>query len=185
MSNEYDAFTEGVGIGGLRTRKDIKVMLCYVLSVLDAPISKTGLNSALLSTELVNFFEVNEALSGLCANGVIIEDKREDDSYFSLSEKGLSFASKLEYDVPAYIRDKVVKATVSYAVREKREKYTHADIEKLDRGYQAVLSLTDGDTLMMRTILYTADKLQANAVCEAFCDDPQKLYSAVIDAVTH
>ncbi len=184
MSIEYDAFTEGVGIGGLRTKKDIKVMLCYVLSVLDAPISKKALNEALLSTELVNFFEVNEALSVLCANDMITETKEEDDFYYGLSEKGASIASKLETDVPLYIRDKVVNATISFAKKEKRMRYTHADTEKIDSGYQAVLSLMDGDTVMMKTILYTADKLQANAVCEKFCDDPQKLYSAIIDAVT-
>ncbi len=185
MATEYDAFTGGVDIGGLRTRKDIKVMLCYVLSVLDAPISKKALNEALLSTELVNFFEVNEALSVLASNGMVIEEKGEGDTYFSISEEGRSVGSKLETDVPLYVRDKVVKATVSYAAKEKRERYTHADIEMLDRGCQAVLSLTDGDTLMMKTVLYTADLLQAKAVCESFSENPEKLYTAIIDAVTH
>lgn len=184
MPNEYDAFTEGVELGGLRTKNDIKVMLCYLLSTLDAPISKTALNSAIMSTGLVNFFEVNEALRVLRDNSMAAEEERDGDLYYSLTDAGRAVAPKLETDVPSYIRDRIVPVALNYANRELRQKYTKAEAEKLDKGYQAVLSLYDGDTLMMKTVLYTADKLQANAVCEAFCDDPAKLYSAIIDAVT-
>lgn len=185
MSTNYDAFTGGVGLGGLRIKGEIRIMLCYVLSSISSPISKKGLTDALVSNELVNFFELNEALSVLCENGLVIEEKREDDSYYSLSPEGASVAARLETDIPVYVRDKAVIATVAAAAKEKRRSYAHADVEKLDKGCQAVLSLTDGDTLMMKTVIYTADSLQATAVCNAFNDNPQKLYAAIIDAVTH
>lgn len=184
MSTEFDAFTGGVELGGLRKKNDIKVTLCYVLSSIDSAISKTALNNALLSIQIVNFFEFNEALSVLVENGLVNEDKREDDSYYSLSPEGASVAEKLETEIPIYIRDRAVVATIAAAARERRNSYAHANAEKLDKGYQAVLSLTDGDTLMMKTVIYTADSLQAAAVCNSFMDNPQKLYAAIIDAVT-
>ncbi len=71
MDQHYDAFTGGIVLGGMRTKADIRVLLCYILKSLDAPFSKAGLNEVLQSTSLANFFEVNDALSALLGAGLI------------------------------------------------------------------------------------------------------------------
>ena len=40
---EFDAFTGGVADGGLRTKNDIKILICYMLATLDAPFSKNDM----------------------------------------------------------------------------------------------------------------------------------------------
>ena len=57
MSEVYDAFTEGVAYGGMRTRNDVRILLCYILKSLDGrvlifaagyPAPKTELDSNLI-----------------------------------------------------------------------------------------------------------------------------------------
>ncbi len=185
MQQEYDAFTQGVSLGGLRTRYDIKVLLCYVLSGLDRPISKSGLNAALQITELANFFEVNAALGEITENGLAKCEKRDDDEYYSLLPKGRDAARHLETDIPHRVRDMALKAAMEVAAKERKRCGVEAITEKRDDGYYAVLTIKDGDCLMLKTSLYCSDSLQADVVCRTFLDEPEKLYSAVIDSITH
>ena len=39
MDLEYDAFDEGIEPGGLRSRNEIKVLVCYLLKSIEQPIS--------------------------------------------------------------------------------------------------------------------------------------------------
>ena len=36
---EYDAFTGGVAPGGLRSKSDIRILICYMLKSVNAPLS--------------------------------------------------------------------------------------------------------------------------------------------------
>ena len=57
MANEFDALTQDVGIGGVRSRLGIRVLLCYILKNVKSEVSRTAFSEILRSSELVNFFE--------------------------------------------------------------------------------------------------------------------------------
>ena len=59
----YDAFSQGVKPGGLRSRNEIKILICYIICKIDSGITKEQLNEILSSEGLANYFEVNQALS--------------------------------------------------------------------------------------------------------------------------
>ena len=54
---EFDAFDEGIELGGLRNRDEIRLLICYILRAVDAPISKQNLNDSMLQDGLANYFE--------------------------------------------------------------------------------------------------------------------------------
>ena len=56
---EYDAFDAGIELGGLRSRDDIRLLICYLLKSVDAPMTREMLNDAMQEDGLANFFEVN------------------------------------------------------------------------------------------------------------------------------
>ena len=67
---EFDAFDEGIELGGLRNRDEIRLLICYILRAVDAPISKQNLNDSMLQDGLANYFEINQAISELLKNGI-------------------------------------------------------------------------------------------------------------------
>ncbi|MGN1478253.1 MAG: DUF4364 family protein, partial [Acutalibacteraceae bacterium] len=59
----YDAFSQGVEPGGLRSKNEIKILICYLICKMDSGLTKQQLSDIIVSKGLANYFEVNEALS--------------------------------------------------------------------------------------------------------------------------
>ena len=179
----YDALTGGIVLGGMRTKRDIRVLLCYILKSLDAPFSKSGLNEVLQTTSLANFFEVNDALSALLEAGLIVSEKRESDEYFTLTDAGRDVADRLDTDLPKDVRKTAVACAMSLLAKERAARGADARIIRLEKGYHVQLTVRERDTVMMQTLLYAADSIQANAIADAFMNDPAGLYRGVINAL--
>lgn len=184
MADHFDAFTEGIVLGGLRTKNEIRVLLCYLLNNISTELSKTGLNEVIQSLQLVNFFETNSALASLRESGLISVSEHDGDEYYTLNEAGREYAERLDTDLPINVRESVVKAAMAMAAREKLRGAADAQIKKLERGYHVILTVRDKDEVMMRTTLYAADAMQAEVVSESFLAAPEKLYSGLIDLLT-
>ena len=161
MSEYNDAFTQGTTLGGLRNQNDIKILLCYILKSLGMPLSRSALTEILQTAQLVNFFEISNALSA----------------------DGFSVAEKLDTELPLLVRDAAVKAAVGVVAREKMKGSVETEVQKLSKGYNVILSIKDADTIMMQTVLYASDSLQAQTIEESFLNNPEKLYLSIIDSL--
>ena len=51
---EFDAFTGGVEPGGLRTKNQIRILICYLLSSVDAPLSRQDIIGIMQDNGLSN-----------------------------------------------------------------------------------------------------------------------------------
>ena len=183
MSEYNDAFTQGTTLGGLRNQNDIKILLCYILKSLGMPLSRNALTEILQTAQLVNFFEISNALSAICDAGLAVCENRDGEDYFSLSADGFSVAEKLDTELPLLVRDAAVKAAVGVVAREKMKGSVETEVQKLSKGYNVILSIKDADTIMMQTVLYAADSLQAQTIEESFLNNPEKLYLSIIDSL--
>ena len=183
MDDHYDALTGGVTIFGMRSKGDIRILLCYILKSLDAPFSKTALNEVLQKTSLANFFEVNDAISVLLEDKLISSEQRENDEYYTLTQRGKEIAGQLETELPMVVRKTAVACAMELLARERAARGANADIIRLQKGYHVRLTIKDGDTVMMETLLYAADSIQANAIADSFMLNPANLYSGVIESL--
>lgn len=184
MSDEFDALTQGVVLGGVRSKYAIRVLLCYILKNVESSVSRTAFLEILQTTGLVNFFEINPALEALCENGLAILIQNDDDDYFTITPDGITVATKLETDIPLGAREQALSAAFAIVARERLRGSVDYKIEKTQNGYYVILTVTDGDEIMMQTKIFAADYLQAENVGENFMKNPNKLYSGIIDALT-
>ena len=120
----------------------------------------------------------------LIKNGLVTTREQDGDTVITLTPSGFSVAERLETELPKSVRDTAVCAAMELLARQKARGGTEARIEKLEKGYHVYLSVRDGDVLMMQTVLYAADSLQANSICERFLQQPEKLYSGIVDILT-
>ncbi len=185
MVNEFDALTQDVGVGGVRSKYGIRVLLCYILKNVNSTVSRSAFVEILRTAELVNFFEINPALDALSENGLATLTEKEDDDYFTITPDGMAVAEKLQTDIPLTAREKALSVAFSVVAREKLKGFVDYKIEKIEKGgFYVTLTVTDGDEIMMQTRLFAADYLQAQLVGENFMKDPNRLYSGIIDALT-
>ena len=78
---EFDAFDAGIELGGLRSRDDIRLLICYLLKSIDAPMTRQMLNDSMQEDGLANFFEVGQAIEELLKTGNITADILDDENF--------------------------------------------------------------------------------------------------------
>lgn len=186
MSKELDAFTEGIRIGGLRNRGDIKIMVCYALKSIGCAASKTSVNELLQADRMANYYEVNNALSELTAAGHVILTHEEDDDYYTISDSGKMIADTLYTELPFSLRQTAVQLALKTAAKEKKKKCIKTEIRKHENanGKDVVMRLLNEDDEIFNLTFYCADDLQATAICERFENAPEQVYLTIIDALT-
>ena len=64
---EYNAFTEGVRPGSVTTSHEVMILICYLIDQAGQPVSFQELSAALQGQELVNYFQLVEAVDTLGA----------------------------------------------------------------------------------------------------------------------
>ena len=72
---QNDAFTAGVEPGGLQSKDEIRILLCYLLTSVGVPLHKEAILQSVQANGLANYFEVTDALEALCENGNLTRGK--------------------------------------------------------------------------------------------------------------
>lgn len=176
----YDVFSQGVEPGGLRSKNDIKTLICYLVSRLDTPITKEQLNTIVSEEGLANYFDLNQALSELLQNANVSMEIKGTDEILTITTIGKANAAELENTIPYTVREKAFNAAIRLQTRLRREREHKIEIQRLDEGCNITISISDSDGELLSVRLYTADYEQALAVKEKFLADPVKIYSNII-----
>lgn len=178
---DNDAFTAGVEFGGLRSRQEIKVLICFLLESLEKPLSKGQLNEIMQMQGLANYFEVNQALDELIDGG-LAEVKEPD--LLILTEKGRDATPVLENDLPKTAREKALNCAVKLQTLARRKRENKIDVDKLENGYHVTFTISDKEDVLMRLTVYAADISQVETVKQGFLNDPAGLYAGIIAALS-
>lgn len=177
---EYDAFTGGIEPGGLRSKNDIRILICYILQSVNAPLSGEDIIAVLQKHNLVNYFEASDAISSLVKHGNI---KQEGESYV-LCETGREIAESLDTSLPLSVRDKVLEAAFKLLARAKNERDNKVEIKETEGGYKVTCHISDGQSDMMTLSLRVPDERQAKLVKECFYADPTRVYELMLAALS-
>ncbi len=181
---KFDAFTAGVALGGLRSKNDIKLLICYVLSSINQPLSKDDIVSVLQENDLANYFEINDAFSDLIGNNNICQCS-PDSSTYVITETGKIIATQLDTALPISIREKAIAAAINLLAKVKRENENTVTIKKEQNGYYVTCNVSGGTDMNLLTInLFVPDSKQAELVKVNFQNNPDLVYSCMLALMT-
>ena len=178
---DFDAFTGGIAPGGLRSKSDIRILICYILKSVQAPLSGEDIINILQEKALANYFEANDALSALEALGNI---RREEDGTYVLEPQGESIADNLAVLLPLSVRDKAISAALNMLANAKVERENTVTTQRLENGYNVTCHISGGDMELMKLSVYVPDLYQARVVKKNFHRDPQRVYNLLLAALT-
>ncbi len=175
MHNEFDAFSQGVEPGGLRSRMQIKVLVNYVVASIKEAVSSSVLIEALQLHGLANYFEVTQAIDDLMENGNLTEK----DGFLYITPKGVISIGELSEGLPNSVRETALADTMKLILLEKRESENTVDITKNDNGYFVTFRVMHKEVPLMELTVYAADFEQAEQLKKNFLKDPAHVYSTV------
>lgn len=176
---DFDALTQGVAPGGLRSKNDIRILICYLLKSV-GPLTGEEISSVMQQNALANYFEVRDALSALVSMGNV----GETETGYSLLPAGENIAENLDVLLPLSVRDKAVTAALSMLATARAERENAVMIAKTEHGYNVTCKISGGEMDLMQVKVYVPDLHQARVVKKNFHRDPQRIYSLLLAALT-
>lgn len=176
----YDAFTAGVEPGGLRTRDEIRILLCYLLTSVNAPLSREDILQSVQGLGLANYFELTATLEELTENGNLLLK----DGCYTASLQARAIARQLDTALPLSVRDKVVRAALGLLAQARRERENAVEISKCPSGFQVQCHISGGKEEMMSCSLTVPDMRQAKLIKRNFQEAPERVYQMLLALLT-
>ena len=180
---DFDAFTGGIEPGGLRNKNEIRILICYLLASVDAPLSKSDIVSIIQDNALANYFEVTDSLAEMTENGNVIVSGVNNE-FCQASDTARMIAKQLDKALPPVVRDKAVAAAINLLAKAKRESENKVEIIETERGYNVICHISGGDMDLMNFTLYVPDLYQARMVKNQFHSSPETVYRMLLALVT-
>lgn len=166
----------GIGIGGMTDKYEIKILICYLLYSVHAPLSREQLNLIFQEEQLVNYFSFCSALTELIKSDHLSVKKTDTGEVYTLKPFGIETAERLSHSLPASLRDNVVKTAMGLIARVKIEQENEVAITPSQNGYTVHFRMHDGSFDIMTLELFAPDLIQAEKIKENYLKDPLRIY---------
>lgn len=179
----FDAFTAGIEPGGLRTRNEIRILICYLLTSIDAPLAKADLIDIIVHNGIANYFETADAIADLTAKGIIGTGEGPAE-LCTPTDSARMISKQLDSDLPATVRHSAQSAAINLLAKAKRERENRVEITRAEKGYCVTCHISGGDSDLMNFSLTVPDSAQAKIVKENFQESPETVYRMLLALVT-
>ncbi len=181
----FDTFDEGILPGGLRSKNEIKILICYLFNSVEENIDKEIIINSILNESLANYFEVSSAFDELVLNGNLKEQQDNiGENGFVLTQNGRMIASQLETSLPHSVKEKAYRCATRLLNQKKTERENNVEISKTDNGYDVNFTISGGSTNLMTFTLYAPSYEQAQMMKNNFYEYPSAVYSVMLALVT-
>lgn len=179
----FDTFDEGISLGGMRSKTEIRTLICYLFKSVGVPMTKDAVVNALMEKGLANYFETSASFDDLLKNGNIELVDEEKKRYFN-TDNGNMIATQLEDTLAPTVKERAIECALALLKQERVESENKVTIEKSDNGYTVTFRISGGDMELLSFSLYVPDKQQARILKKNFYKDPDLYYSVMIAMLT-
>lgn len=177
-----DAFMAGVEPGGLTNVQEIRILLCYMLHTVEAPIPRDALTDIITAGGMANYFDTEDAIEDLIRLQHLVQSE---DKLVATTVTGNQIGDSLGVRIPYTLRERSVKAALKLLKRREVERDNKADIRKLQEGgYEVTCTVMDGERALLSVTLRVSDPWQAEQIKEQFLTDPALLYRSNVAVLT-
>ena len=181
----FDTFDEGIALGGLRSKHEIKVLMCYLFNSVKDKMSESVITEAIREYELANFFEVKAAFDELKRSENLAEDEIVDgEQTYRLTDNGKLVAEQLESTLAYSVKEKALRCAVELLAERKTLRENFVDIVKTDDGFQVNCRVLGGDTDLFSFTLYAPDEEMAQLMKKNFLSYPVTVYKTMLALMT-
>ena len=179
----FDTFDEGINLGGMRSKTEIRTLICYLFKSVGSPMSKDVVINALMEKGLANYFETSACFEDLIDKGNIELADGEKGLYHNTGN-GDMIATQLEDTLAPTVRERATECALSLLKREQIEQDNKVIISKTDIGYNVTCRISGGDMELLSFTLYVPDITQARQIRKSFYKDPDMFYDVMIAMLT-
>ena len=177
----FDTFDEGIALGGLRSKREIKVLICYLFYSVKDKMSESLVTEAIMEYELANFFEVKAAFNELKDSENLRRDEEVDGEItYCLTDNGKLVAEQLESTLAYSVKEKALKCAMELMAQRKILRENSVTIKKDENGCFVTCTVSGGDVVLLSFTLYAPDTEQAELMKKNFLSYPATVYKTML-----
>lgn len=181
----FDTFDAGVAPGGLRSKNEIKILICYLFASVNDKMSQSLVVEAIRADELANFFEIVVAFEELIRDGNLRpSDIVDDEQTYELTENGKVIARQLETTLAHTVKQKSYDCALRLLSERKTARENFVDIQKTDNGFLVNCRVSGGEVTLLDFTLYAPSFEQAEVLKKNFLSYPQTVYKTMLGLMT-
>ena len=177
---DQDIFRAGLEPGGLTSGRQIKTLICYLISKYDVPVPKSVLITGLTSTGLVNYFNCSESFAELCSANII---EISDDGYI-VTDDGRFVADTIYDEIPLVVRERAIDTIRQNMLLHNNAKQHSTLIEKLEDGYMIHCNLNDPNSVLFSLSLYAPNYEFVSKIRRNFIKNGEQIIYSIMEEMT-
>ncbi len=170
------------GTGSLISSAEIKILICYILKSVNAPVPGKQLANLFNIEAIANYFEVIEALESLSKAGNLRYDE-SDDSY-TVTAEGAAAAETLKGSLPFTIRERAIKVTAKLIATIRNSENTTINIIKENDQMFIECSAEDNGKTLLCVKMLVGDEIEAQCIKQRFLEKSNEIYTGIINLMT-
>ncbi len=179
----FDTFDEGINYGGVRSKNEIRTLICYLFDSINKPLDKETVTEAIQKQGLANYFETSSCFDDLISHNNLKRDENNPELY-TLTANGKMVANQLENTLPTTVKEKAYSCALELLEQRRIEKENAVKITKTDKGYNVNCSISGGDVNLISLDIYAPDIKQAKLIKKNFHKNPELLYKVIMGTIT-
>lgn len=163
---------------------DKKLLILYLLSRMDIPLTKTQVTSAVLENNLIDFFTFQQCISELEETGLIKQVAYQKKQCYATTDNGKKtvdvFAHRISKNTSEIINNYIAKNKDTL----KKESQVIAEYSKMgDKEYVVNLKVIEKELVLIDLKLSVVSAKQAKLICEKWKGSSEKIYSQLISSL--
>lgn len=179
----FDTFDEGVNYGGIRSKNEIRTLICYLYNSIKKPMDKNTIVEAIQEKGLANYFETTACFDDLI-NHKNIELVDEKEGLYFITENGKMVAEQLDFTLATSVKEKAYICAIELLRQKQIEKENVVTITKVEKGFNVNCKISGGDVDLISLDIYAPDKNQAKIIKKNFHKDPETFYNIIMGSLT-
>ncbi len=164
--------------GFIRDMLDVKVLILYVLSKAEKPMSLQNIYEICYQDDRLTYFDVCEAIPQLLKTGHATESE---EGLVEITEKGRETVEITEDSIAYPVRERARAAVEVFNQESTRSGHVRTDILERDGSFVALLELNDDVGKLISMEITAPSKKQARKLAASFHKCAEQLYSAVME----
>jgi len=158
-----------------------KLLLLYIFDRIEFPMSNPQITQFVLENDIMNYFVLQQYLGELKDSKFIIENQKDNEYIFIITEKGKSALSYFANRIPKSQIDKIDQLLNIQKKKLIKNTQIKADYIKLkDNEYLVKLDVIEKDLPIINLKLSVANNKQAKQICEKWRENAPSLYGQII-----
>ena len=155
-----------------------KLMILYILSRVDFPLTNAQLTAFILEKEYTNYFNIQRAISELIDDEFISAKTMRNSSLYRITESGSETLKFFDNLISSGIKEDIEEYLSQNKYKLKEEVSTPADYIQLKKGEFSVrLSVIERGSHIIDLTLSVPTEEEASAICNNWIEKSSDVYS--------